>query len=498
MSIAQHLNTIFDAAEAEFRRSAVWAIAVCVLIAGQTYLIITHQPWADEWQAALIALEAPDWATMLAWLRYEGHPWLWYALLRILGYLFAPENVLWIAALLCAAIVQVSILFFSPFARIERLMLASSQYVLFEFLTVSRGTSLGVALLTAAMLLWRRKAFWLILALLPMVDFLFGVISGALLVFQWNDRRLWWPGVGLWLAGSAFAAWSVIPATDMVSAFDAMAPIMGEPNLVQRLMTWLFKIGSIPLPFQGGIAPQWNSPVHPIHGFAWVIMGLLCWVLTKDQPLQRLLIAGFFALTLLMSAALYPLGLRHLMLGAFLLILCVWRQCAEKERPKDLPRVTFRFWLFLLAICGISSATLSSTHGFDSAPLTVREMERLGGSEKHWVMMPEWRSAALAGRSDISFIRPDEMCTFRFARWDYVYAPMRSNEALKRWASATRKKLGQFYLVSDIKLSGFPEAVFTPISQIPKGYSGIDYYIYSVGEGEPARRHSLEPCAASK
>lgn len=496
--MAQGIVTLFERIEAVLTRTAIWAACIVILAAFQTFLIVTHQPWADEWQAALIALEAPDWGTMFAWLRYEGHPWLWYGFLRVLGWVFAPENVLWIAALICAAFVQGAILFASPFARFERLLLASSQYVLFEFLTVSRGATLGAALLVAAMISWRSRWFWLMMALLPMVDFLYGVISGVFLILQWRAGRLWWPGIALWLAGSALAAFSMLPASDMVSAFNAMAPYGGEGTFAQHIMGFLRKLGSLPIPFQGGIAPQWNSPVFPIEGFAWLIMGALCWVLTTGQAWQRLLIAGFFGFTLAMSLALYPLGLRHLMLGAFLLILFVWRQRADKQPQAQIPRASFQVWLAVLAICGISSATISSIRGFDSAPMAAKQIEQLGIANNHWVMMPEWRAPALAGRLPVNFVRPDEDCTYRFVRWDYVYSPMESPEAIEAWAVKTREKLGKFYLISDFTFSDFPEDVMKPIAEIPKGYSGIGYYIYVVGEDLPTRPVSFTPCSAPR
>ena len=43
----------------------------------------------------------------------------------------------------------------------------------------------------------------------------------------------------------------------MVSASAAM-------NMQSNVWSWFSKMGSLPLPFQGGIAPQWNTPVTPI------------------------------------------------------------------------------------------------------------------------------------------------------------------------------------------------------------------------------------------
>ncbi len=487
MILATRINSAFETANRGLASSPVWLAAIAALATFQTFLIVTHEPWADELQALLIATEAPDISTMFAWLRYEGHPPSWYSLLRGLAQLVKPEAALWVAALLVAALVQSAILFAAPFGRAERLLLASSQYVLFEFLTISRGTSLGVGLLVLAMLLWRSRWLWLVMALLPTVDFLFGVISGVFLILKWRERDIWWPGVTLWLAGSAFAAWSIIPAPDMVSANEAMVMPSG-------LTSWLMKMGSMPLPFQGGISPRWNSPVVPIAGFGWIIMLVLCWVLTRGQTWHRLLIFGFFGFTLAFSLALYPIGLRHLMLGAFLLILLIWRQAADRSALEPRKLATFQVWLLVLAISGIASSTISAVKGFDSAPQVMAEIERRGLADKHWIMLPEWRSAAIAARSDIIFGRPSENCSFSFVRWDHEYNALASPEAFTAMLEAEIEIHGRTYLISDMTFNGFAPDLIAPLVTIPPGYSGVDYNLYVVGQNVPERSVTLPQC----
>ncbi|MEO1731974.1 MAG: hypothetical protein AAFR64_14730, partial [Pseudomonadota bacterium] len=299
-------------ANAALARSSVWMAGVAALVIVQLTLIWSHQAWPDEYQALLIAREATSQSELLAWLRYEGHPPLWYWFLQMLGAVIPSGWVLPAAASFCAFAVLGAILFASPFTRIERLLLASSQYIVFEFLTISRGTSLGVALVFLAMIVWRTRWIWAIMALLPLVDFLFGVISGVFLILKWRERDLWWSGVAIWLAASAFAGWTVLPAPDMVSASEAMAMESG-------FLSWFLKMGSLPLPFQGGVAPQWNTPVTPIASFAWAVMLWLCWHLTRGFVWHRLLIFGLFGFTLVFSLLVYPIGLRHLMLGCLLL-----------------------------------------------------------------------------------------------------------------------------------------------------------------------------------
>jgi hypothetical protein len=468
-----------------------WAIAIGLLAVLQLALIWTHQPWADEYQALLLASEASGQHELLAWLRYEGHPPAWYWLLQALGAVLPFAAVLPAAATLCAGVVQGAILFAAPFSRAERLLLAASQYVLFEFLTISRGTSLGAALVVLAPVLWRSRWLWLVMALLPMVDFLFGVISGTFLVLKWRERDLWWPGVAAWLAASAFAGWSVLPAPDMVSASEAMPMDSG-------ILSWFLKLGSLPVPFQGGIAPQWNTPVAPVALVAGPAMLWLCWHLTRGRVWHRLMIFGFFGFTLAFSMAVYPIGLRHLMLGCLLLIVLVWLQGDGSDAEPDNRGAVWQVWLIVLAVCGLASSAISTVRGFDSGALVVAEIERRGLADRRWVALPEWRAPAIAGRSEIAFERLGEDCTFRFVRWDHSYSALASGEAFSAAIEADIARHGRGYLLSDMEFSGFDPDLVSPLARIDRGYDGIDYHLYVIGRNRAEKSRDLPACHARR
>ena len=479
------LSDTFARLDSWLASPARWWLAIAALVALQLTLIWTHQAWPDEYQALLIATDASSQGELLAWLRYEGHPPLWYWLLQFFSAFIPFDWVLPAAASLCAFAVLGAILFASPFTRVERLLLASSQYILFEFLTISRGTSLGVALVFAAMVAWRTRWVWVIMALLPLVDFLFGVISGVFLILKWRERDLWWPGIVLWLAASAFAGWTVLPAPDMVSASEAMAMESG-------VLSWFLKMGSLPFPFQGGMTPQWNTPVVPIAGIAWIVMLWLCWHLTRGFVWHRLLISGFFSFTLAFSLVIYPIGLRHLMLGCLLLFALVWLQRLGESAAGQ--RWPWHAWLILLTISGIATGAISTINGFDNGAKVVAEIERRGLAGKRWVAVPEWRVPAISGRSDITFGRLGEDCTFRFVRWDHAYSAIASRDALEAALKADIAANGRGYLLSDMQFDGFDPALITPLTSVERGYNGIAYYLYIIGSEAPEIPRKLPSC----
>ena len=397
--------------------------------------------------------------------------------------------VLPMAATLCAFIAQGIIVLASPFSRFERLLIASSQYVLFEFLTISRGTTLGVALVMLALISWRSRWLWAIMALLPMVDFLFGVLSGVFLILKWRERDMWWPGIALWFAGSAFAGWSVIPPVDMVSASQIMST---SPNLFM----WFTMMGSLPFPFQGGIAPQWNTPVVPIASVAWIVMLWLCWHLTRSFMWHRLMVFGFFGFTLVFSLKVYPIGLRHLMLGCLLLFALKWLQYSDGNATDV--SWPWRIWLIILSVCGLTTGALSTTYGFDNGAQVVAEIERRGLTDKRWIALPEWRVPAIAARSDIAFERLGKECNFRFVRWDHTYSAIASPQSFTAALKADIAANGKGYLLSDMSFDGFDEALITPLASINRGYDGIPYHLYVIGREAPEKPRKLSRCHSVK
>ena len=66
----------------QLQKRAVWLTAVFTVIALQAALVLNHRAWLDEWQALQLSLQSPGLAALLDNLRYEGHPPLWYLLLR--------------------------------------------------------------------------------------------------------------------------------------------------------------------------------------------------------------------------------------------------------------------------------------------------------------------------------------------------------------------------------------------------------------------------------
>jgi hypothetical protein len=466
---------------------ASWAIAVAALAVLQLALIFTHDPWLDEYQAVQIAVQAPDVPTLLSWLRYEGHPPLWYFVLRGLAHLVDPLWTLPIAAALCAAVTQGCILFASPFKRVERLLIAASQFVLFEHLTISRSLSLGAAALFGAMALWRSRVLWIAIAVLPMCDFLFGVMSLALVALKLRERDLWWPGVALWIASGLLSAWSVIPASDAIPAIVAGNPLA-------ELAFWAMTMGNLLVPFQGIVLPQWNDfPLFLVASWGWAAFIYFAWVQTSGDRWHRVILMALIGLTLVFSMTVYRLSARHLMIIALALILLTWRARAAGHRA----RAGFQLWIAIAAACGLFTGLVNLAWPFDRAPEVARKIEQLGLRDEHWVVFPISRAQGVSALTGIAFEQTEKKCMQSFIKWN-----SRTRLTRKRWFidyfRREAQEHGRGYLLSDVRLKNMPADVLKPLAFFPRGYDGQAFYIYVIGADMPRRAVSLPPCVEGK
>lgn len=466
------------------RAQPLWYWLACAAVfALQGWLIARHDFFVDEWQALQIAVQSPDLAALFASLRYEGHPPAWYLLLRVLAAIAGAYAALGLASFVLGFLTQWLILFASPFARPLRLLAALSEFILFEYNVVSRGHTLGVALTFLAMALWRRRWVWLPIVLLPMVDFLFGVFSVIFVALLWRERRLWWPGAALWLAAGLLAAWSIVPAADMVPVY---VPSPGGALMVQ---VWLMRVSSVLVPWQGEFgAPLWNAPLAAEFALSlWAGFVAVCWFQTRGRWPDRLAMFGFLGITLLFTVELYALMNRHVMLAGVLLIALAWRAADEGVRPHPL----FAAWLAIAAAAGLATSGVALTRPFDTAPEAARRIRALGLGEEHWAAYPGQHAQGIAALTGMQFERMGNDCMEDMIRWDRR-REFASPAALADAVLARAAQAGTFHLLTSVPLPA--RTGLAELARIGAGYDGKAYFLYRVGDGRRVFAQKLPRC----
>ena len=122
------------------------------------WLASHHVVWRDEVRALSFAIAGDSWADMLRGLHGEGHPALWYILLRAAHDLAGVSQVLPAVSLAVAALMAALLVFLSPFPLpLIALILAGHAFV-YEYSVMARNYGLGALLIFAAAAVMRNPA----------------------------------------------------------------------------------------------------------------------------------------------------------------------------------------------------------------------------------------------------------------------------------------------------------------------------------------------------
>jgi hypothetical protein len=106
-----------------------------------------HVFWRDEVRAFSIAKQAESLPNLLSLLRNEGHPPLWYLILKSLYLIFHQNWVLPLASILIAMVSAFLWLFFAPFSVLERVLFLAGVFPLFEFSVMARNYGISMLLM---------------------------------------------------------------------------------------------------------------------------------------------------------------------------------------------------------------------------------------------------------------------------------------------------------------------------------------------------------------
>lgn len=488
-SLLAAFKRLFDCGERALAKQAVWRVAAASVLVLQVTLVLTHRAWLDEWQALQIALQSPDFGAMLQNLRYEGHPPLWYLLLRGTSAIVAPAYILAAVQVPIALALGCLVLFKLPLSRLERLLFATNFYVLIDYVAISRSLGFGVLLFMTALLFRERRWAWLAVALLPLADFLFGVLSLVCLALYAREKRLWLPGAALWLVSAAVAGYAVLPAPDVVPA--SLPSVWWKDAVIA-----LSHFGSVlfPLQMRGGHL-QWDGDlkvaVGAPFGMAFLLLG---WRSCRERS-SALLFAAFCAFLLIFSIAVYPLSSRHISLAGLLLVSLV---ALRNEHSR--PILVFRLWLGVGALLGVTAAAVNLVVPFDTSAEAAAYIRAHGLSAKHWAVYPDFENQGVSALTGMEFERLELNCMQTFVRWNHA-SRIKSYPALEHALEGISRRSGGYYLLTQTNLRGHPLAhpgFYQLLTHVPPGYDGKDYFLYRVRPDLPERSAKVPRCAPKR
>lgn len=337
-------------------------------------LAMRHEMWRDEVRAFSVATRAATWGQMLSDLHQEGHPALWYVVLRA-GYAITHSNlVLPVAALIISIVTAYLILRYAPFPFWLRLLAVFGAFMGFELSVMARNYGIGVLFMIATSVVFQRREEkpWLpamFLALMANTS-IHAALAALVILFVWivgdlvdDDRRagLLRPvtilSIVMVFAGVAFAFAMAAPTPDMawassardLSADHIIRTIFSDPGIALRGV------------LESNVAAAGEFPWRYLHidpGVASrIIVDLvLLWLLRAlglrfvHATAMVIAIIGFE----LLFREVYSGALRHEAVIAFLLFSIAWL-AVDGHPDKAMHR---RITLGLLPLFAIQSAAL--------------------------------------------------------------------------------------------------------------------------------------------
>lgn len=132
---------------AEVRDRTARAVVFLVWIAAVLYMVATHVFWRDEVRAFTLALSGDGVIGLLRAIHGEGHPALWYLLLRAVHTVIPVREVLPALAAAIGIAAAAMLAFRSPFHLSVIALILFGEWMLFEYVVVARNYGISVLLL---------------------------------------------------------------------------------------------------------------------------------------------------------------------------------------------------------------------------------------------------------------------------------------------------------------------------------------------------------------
>ena len=122
---------------------AMFVVWLCIV----SFLAWTHLLWRDEVRALSIAVRGDSVFAMLKELRWEGHPSVWYLLLRAAHTLLPRPEVLLVVSIVVAASAVLILVLRSPFSLPLLALILCGRFSMYEYSVMARNYGISMLLL---------------------------------------------------------------------------------------------------------------------------------------------------------------------------------------------------------------------------------------------------------------------------------------------------------------------------------------------------------------
>lgn len=184
------IKSIYSGAGAH-KRSIALAMFVawlCVV----SFLAWTHLVWRDEVKVLSVAIQGDSVFAMFKELRWEGHPSVWYLLLRAAHALLPRPEVLLLVSIVVAAVAVLILVLRAPFSLPLLALILFGRFSMYEYSVMARNNGISMLLLFLFAAFYERHRnrgllLGVLLFLLANCNVLSALLTGGLLLFWLVD-----------------------------------------------------------------------------------------------------------------------------------------------------------------------------------------------------------------------------------------------------------------------------------------------------------------------
>jgi len=223
------VKSIYGDTGAAHRRLIALAMFV-VWLGVVSFLAWTHLVWRDEVKALSIALQGDSVFSMLKELHWEGHPAVWYLLLRAAHTLVPRPEVLLLVSIVVAAVAVLILVLRAPFSLPLLALILVARFSMYEYSVMARNYGISMLLLFLFAAFYERHRdkdclLGVLLFLLANCNVHSALLAGGLLLFWFVDilcgeaaNKL--QNIRMFLYNAALAAIGVV--TCFITVFPAL------------------------------------------------------------------------------------------------------------------------------------------------------------------------------------------------------------------------------------------------------------------------------------
>lgn len=132
-----------------------YKVFILILFVTLAFIVgVRHEPWADEAQAWLLARDSSLYSLIIKNLHFEGHPALWYIILKFVQFLGMPYKYLFILPIIFSSIGVYLFIFKSKFPWYIKCLFPFTFFVFYQYTIVARSYCLIFPLVVSLAIIW--------------------------------------------------------------------------------------------------------------------------------------------------------------------------------------------------------------------------------------------------------------------------------------------------------------------------------------------------------